>query len=336
MKKLKFAVIGTGFWSTLQIPAWFEVGNVELVALYNRTTEKARKAAEKYGNPKVYEDPEEMFQSEKLDFVDIIADIKVHEEYVLMAAKYKVPVICQKPMSFSYESCLKMYNACKKANIPFFIHENFRWQIPFRNLKKILDEDLIGQVTYAEISAENGGEATFKEQPYCGELPHFIFMDMGPHIFDISRFLFGEPKAVYADGIKVYDYIAGENLLHAQLRYDNMICALTVNEYIVRYAFVEGKKGMVQINLDGSMNIKSKKETGIRPYKKPPYPSWADHVMHYILPFEVLNIIDCNKSFYEALINGTKPETDASDNLKSMRIVFTSIESYLNRKEIQL
>ena len=36
-RKLRFAVMGTGFWSTLQIPAWFEVGGVELVALYNRT-----------------------------------------------------------------------------------------------------------------------------------------------------------------------------------------------------------------------------------------------------------------------------------------------------------
>ena len=115
MKKLKFAVIGTGFWSALQIPAWFEVGGVELVALYNRTKEKAIETAKKYENP------EEMFQNEELDFVDIIADMKVHEEYVLMAAKHKVPVICQKPMSFSYESCLKMFNVCKEANIPFFI-----------------------------------------------------------------------------------------------------------------------------------------------------------------------------------------------------------------------
>ncbi len=336
MKKLKFAVIGTGWWSTLQIPAWFEVGGVELVALYNRTTEKAKKTAEKYGNPKVYEDPEKMFQNEELDFVDIITEVPAHEKFVLMAAKYKVPVICQKPMSTSYESCLRMYDTCKEAGIPYFIHENFRWQTPYRNLKKLLDDDLIGEVTFVEISLENGGEAAFTEQPFLGQLPHFIFMDMGPHIFDTSRFLFGEPRVVYANALKTYDYIAGENLLHALLKYDDKIIALSVKEQITRYALVEGKKGMIQLNLDNSIDIKSPKETGKRTYKKPEFPSWADHVKDYISPFEVLNVIECNRSFYNALTKGTKPETDASDNLKSMKIVFAAIESCMNNKEVQL
>jgi hypothetical protein len=30
MQRLRFAVLGTGFWSHYQIPAWFEVGGVEL------------------------------------------------------------------------------------------------------------------------------------------------------------------------------------------------------------------------------------------------------------------------------------------------------------------
>ena len=46
MANLKFAVFGTGWWSHFQIPAWFEVGGVELVALYNRTVSKAEKMAE--------------------------------------------------------------------------------------------------------------------------------------------------------------------------------------------------------------------------------------------------------------------------------------------------
>ena len=39
----RFAVIGCGFWSQYQIAAWEEVGGVELVAVYNRSREKAEK-----------------------------------------------------------------------------------------------------------------------------------------------------------------------------------------------------------------------------------------------------------------------------------------------------
>ena len=336
MENLKFAVIGTGFWSTLQIPAWLDVGGVELSALYNRTVEKAEKAALKYGYPKVYNDPEEMLAKEKLDFVDIITEVPAHEKFVLMAAKYKIPVICQKPMSFSFDSCLKMYNECKRAKIPFFIHENYRWMKPFRNLKKILSEDLIGDVLFAEISLENGGELTFKNQPFLGSLPHFVFNDMGPHIFDLLRFLFGEPESIYASGLKAYDYIAGENIMHAVLKYKSMLCTANVKQFIDRFAYIEGKKGSILLNLDNSIDIKSEKETCKRKFNKLDFPVWAEHVRGYISPYEVHNIIDCNRSFYEALVNGIKPETDASDNIRSMNIVFKAIESYIKNEEMKL
>ena len=46
MKKLKFAVLGCGFWSKFQIGAWTEIEGVELVAVYNRTISKAETIAE--------------------------------------------------------------------------------------------------------------------------------------------------------------------------------------------------------------------------------------------------------------------------------------------------
>ena len=58
MGNLRFAVLGTGFWSHFQIPAWFEVGGVDLVACYNRTVSKAEAVARKFDIPRVYGDPE--------------------------------------------------------------------------------------------------------------------------------------------------------------------------------------------------------------------------------------------------------------------------------------
>lgn len=336
MKKLRFAVIGTGFWSTLQIPAWFETDGVELVALYNRTAEKAKKAAKNYGNPKVYENPEEMFKKEELDFVDIITEVPAHEKFVLMAAKYKVPVICQKPMSFSYNSCLKMINECKKAGIPFFIHENYRWMKHFRNLKKILLENLIGEIVFAELYMENFGESAFTAQPFLSELPHYIFMDMGPHIYDIARFLFGEPETIFTNALKVYDYIEGESVMSSQLKYDKMICTATVKQFITRYAHVEGKYGSIILNKDNTIDIQSEHETGRRIFEKLDFPFWAEHVKDYVSPYEVQMIVDCNKSFYEAFQSGKEPETTAENNLKSMNLVFKSIESFIKNKEIKI
>ena len=74
---LKFAVLGTGFWSHYQIPAWFEVGGVELVAVYNRTVAKAEHVAQKFGVPRVYADPEELLQNEQLDFPPMVNETRI-------------------------------------------------------------------------------------------------------------------------------------------------------------------------------------------------------------------------------------------------------------------
>lgn len=51
MEKLKFAVLGCGFWSKFQIGAWSEIEGAELVAVYNRTLSKAAKIAEYFKIP---------------------------------------------------------------------------------------------------------------------------------------------------------------------------------------------------------------------------------------------------------------------------------------------
>ena len=54
MRPLRFAVIGTGFWSNYQIPAWKELEGVEIVAVCDRIPTRAEEVAGKFGVRKVY------------------------------------------------------------------------------------------------------------------------------------------------------------------------------------------------------------------------------------------------------------------------------------------
>ena len=208
----RFAVIGCGFWSQYQIAAWEEVGGVELVAVYNRSREKAERIAERFGVPKVYDTAEELFENERLDFVDIITNVETHEKFTLMAARYGVPVICQKPMAPDLESAARMIKACKEAGVPLYIHENWRWQLPIRALKKKMDEGVIGKPFRARVIYSNSFPV-FENQPFLAELEQFILTDMGTHILDVVRFLFGEVKSLYCQTAKVHKNIKGKTLL---------------------------------------------------------------------------------------------------------------------------
>jgi hypothetical protein len=88
MKPLRFAILGTGFWSRYQLAAWRELKGVECVALYNRTRAKAEALNREFGISAIHDDPEELLEREQLDFVDIITDVGTHAPFTRLAASY--------------------------------------------------------------------------------------------------------------------------------------------------------------------------------------------------------------------------------------------------------
>ena len=132
MSELRFGVLGAGFWAPYQMAGWNEVGGVECVAICNRTLPKAEALAKRFGVPSVYSDPEELLDRERLDFLDIITEPASHGMLVNMAAERGIPVICQKPMAPALAEAEQMVRICREKEVPFYIHENWRWQNQIR------------------------------------------------------------------------------------------------------------------------------------------------------------------------------------------------------------
>jgi predicted dehydrogenase len=329
MSDLRFAVIGAGFWAHYQTTAWFEVGGVQLVAVCDLDRSKAEKLAAKFNVTKVYDDAEAMFQQEKLDFVEVITEVPVHAPLVLMAAKYKVPVICQKPMAADYETCQKMVQACRDAGIPFMIHENFRWQTPMRAVKKLLDEDRIGQPFRTRIQFVHGFPV-FDNQPFLKTLEHFALTDVGCHLLDLARFFFGEPQSLYCQHYRTRDDIAGEDVASVLLRMEDVICNCEISystkteieAFPETLIYIEGKKGTLDLGPNLWIRVTTDEGTFARRYAPPRYP-WANpdyDVAH-------ASLVPTNANFLNAVKTGQPAETAGEDNLKTMRLVYSSYES---------
>jgi predicted dehydrogenase len=340
MAALRYAVFGTGFWSHFQIAAWNEVSGVDLVALYNRTVSKAEKVAEKFGVPKVYGNPEELLRNEQLDFIDIITEIDAHADLVYLAAKYKVPVICQKPMAPDLETAERMVAACRDAGIPFFIHENFRWQSPIRAVKEALDTGEIGTPFRARIELISGFPV-FQNQPFLRTLKHFIITDMGSHQLDVARFLFGEASHLYCQTQQVHEDIAGEDvatiLLQMQTGTDVLVRMAYAENYMEHDSFpqttmfIEGSHGTIELAPGGWLRVTTEEGTFARRVVSPRYP-WADP--NYDLVHA--SIVPCNADILQDLRGRGTAETTADDNLKTVRLVFASYESAKNHQAVEL
>ena len=330
MKELRFAIIGTGFWARYQLAAWREVPGARCVALCNRTRAKAEALAREFGVPAVYEDAEQLLQSEKPDFLDIITDVDTHSRFVHLAAAYKTPVICQKPMAPSIAEAEKMIAACAADHVPLSVHENWRWQTPIRELKKVLDSSVIGPVFRARIDYCNSFPV-FDNQPFLKTLEQFILTDMGSHILDVARFLFGEAARLYCQTHRIHRDIMGEDAASVMLRMQSG-ATVTVNlSYASRvehdrfpetFIHVEGERGAVELAPDCWLCVTTERGTETRRCAPPAY-AWADS--KYALVHS--SIVACHADLLKALQTKAAPETSAADNLKTLKLVQAAYDS---------
>ena len=339
MEKLKFAVLGTGWWSTFQIPGWFEVGGVDLVALYNRTKSKAEKLAKLYDVPHVYDNVDELFKKEKLDFVDIIIGNDVHKEIVEIAAKYKVPIICQKPMAMDWDSCKYMVDICKESEIPFMIHENLRWQTPIREIKRLISEGEIGIPCRGHIFMIGYSPMEYIEQPFLKELDKLSLMDLGSHVLDTARFLFGEAQTIYCQHLRSRDDIKGEDIATVVMRMGKVICTVETsnatrtswNHFPDVLIFIEGTKGSIELAPDYWIKINTDEGTVSYRIDPPTYPWIRSDQPHWHA-----SIAACNADLLNYIKTGKPSETSGEDNLKTMNLIFKAYESAEKNQVIKL
>lgn len=328
MRVLHFAIIGAGFWSRFQLAAWRELPGARCVAVCDSKGEKAELLAREFGIKGVYDDAATLFSAESLDFVDIIAGVEAHQPLVELAAKHRIAAICQKPMAPTPEAARSMVQTCDEAENPFFIHENWRFQTPLRELKTVLENGEIGEVFRARLSF-NTSFPVFDNQPVLRELDEFILCDIGSHVLDSARFLFGEAQSLFCQTHRIND-IKGEDVASVQMKMGGatVLCEMSyasrtrAERFPQTFAFVEGTRGSVELSTDYWLHITTESGTHGRRIAPPRY-AWADPAYDVVHA----SIVPCNRDILGALRGEHAAETTGRDNLQTVELVFAAYQS---------
>jgi predicted dehydrogenase len=337
MQKMKFAVLGCGFWSQFQLGGWKELHRAECVALYNRTKSKADDLARRFDIPHTYDDAEEMMEKEELDFVDIITDVDTHPKFVELAAKYRKHVICQKPMAPSFAIAKKMMQVTREAGVRFFVHENYRWQPQIRRVKQIIDSGVIGK-PFRCNSLWNTAFPLFETQPFLATLKQFALTDQGSHQFDVLRYLFGEAETIFTQIQTINPKIKGEDVATSMLRMKNgTVCIqqISFSSPLEKEVFpqvlliVEGEKGSIRLDPGYNFAITSGDKTTYEKMTMQKY-SWQTERLEPEPP----GIVACNNDILQDLLDNRKAETGAEDNFETVRLVWAAYESANSGKNV--
>lgn len=331
MTALRFATFGAGFWAQFQLAAWRELPGNVCTALCNPTCSKAEALARKMEIPNVYEDPGELLAKEPLDFVDIISSVQSHDGLVKLAIERGVPVICQKPLTETFEQAETLVRLADRAGVPLFVHENFRWQEPVRAAKRVIEAGVLGRIFRARVDFISGFPV-FDNQPALKSLDPFILMDVGTHILDVARFLFGEAATVYCQTQRMHTDIAGEDVATVSLGMRSgatVLCQMAYagtplerESFPQPTLFVEGDEGSLELAPNCTLRLTTRSGTQITQHAPPRYP-WLDPAYAVVHA----SIVPCNANLLAALTGQGQAETTGKDNLETLRLVFAAVES---------
>lgn len=197
---LNVAVVGTGYIGLLHAAAVKASDKLNLVAVAERNEVAGKNAAESFGC-KWYADTEEMLQKENIDIVDICLPTFLHEEYALLAARYKKHILCEKPVALSVEAFDRMTAAAKESGVKMMVAQVCRFWDEYVDIKNRYDAGDFGKVKMA-YAARLAQHPTWTKWMRVPEMSGGGLYDLHTHDVDIMRYIFGPCESVYAVGYK--------------------------------------------------------------------------------------------------------------------------------------
>lgn len=321
---LQGALIGCGFFAANHLHAWRVVAGARIVALCDRDPDRLARTAAAFGIDRTYADAGAMLAAERLDFVDIATTVASHRPLVELAAAAGVHMICQKPFAASMADAQAMVAAAARAGRVLTVHENFRWQSAIRRTAALLHAGAIGTPFWGRVSFRSGFDV-YAAQPYLATDARFIVQDLGIHLLDVARFLFGDVATLSASTRRVNPRIRGEDVATMLLVHAGGVTSVLDCSYasrLPRESFpetlleIEGAEG--SLRLDAGYRLTHHASGTTRTLDAaPPLLPWTERPWHNIQE----SVLAIQQDFVRCLTTGAVPETSGADNLRTLALV---------------
>lgn len=338
MKQFKIAIVGCGGMANAWVKYVLGRSDSQIVALVDINIENARRMAAQYMlDCSVHTDLNEAVAKTAPNLVFDITVPDAHKTIVTTALELGCDVMGEKPMASSMKDAEYMLKVAQRTKKSYAIMQNRRYLKNIRELRMMLASEEIGNIGYIGadffLGPHFGGFRDLMDSP--------LLLDMAIHTFDQARFIAdADPISVYchefnppgswysgnASAICIFEFSNSSVFC-----YRGSWCAEGFNTSWEAEWRVIGSKGT--IIWDGKNSpvgevVENEDEVSFtRRMKTVHIPGvWKGNEGH----------TGCLDEMFNSLIGERKAETDCSDNIKSMAMVFGAIESAKTGKKVML
>lgn len=211
-KSVRLGIIGAGgVTQSKHLPAIWRLKTIwepiEVKAIVKRTERDGRRIAEMY-NCHWYADYKEMLEREELDGVIVASPDEMHYEHTIVSLERGLHVLVEKPIARSLVHSAEMCRLADERNLVLMTVANKRYSPPYRRAKQFVEKGPVNNPALYVAKFNLGYDYVW-------------ILEQGTiHIFDITRYLMGDVRKVFALGVDKYH----RNLLNYPV--DNLTIAL--------------------------------------------------------------------------------------------------------------
>lgn len=204
-----------------------------------------------FNNINFYQSLDKMFESEKIDFIDITTPPKYHKEIINWAIEKRLNIICEKPFTLSYQEAKEIYSRLKDYDIYFVPCHQYKFSPLWGEFKSFVDEldddtKVFLQFNVFRTGADPGLNTKIPPWRLNKEISGGgILSDTGFHYLYLSNWILGKPKKVTS---------VNHNLSHSKFDIED------TSEVILEY-----DKGIIQINLSWAYHARRNEAKLISP-----------------------------------------------------------------------
>jgi predicted dehydrogenase len=250
---IKLAVIGTNWITDQFIEAALMTKEYQLTAVYSRSIEQARSFACKYDSPALFDDLDQLADSDLVDVVYIASPNSLHGPQAIQMMQAGKHVIVEKPMAASYALAKQMFEVAEQNQVVLFEAFMSAHLPNFKKLKQLLPslgQLRKGMISYCQYSSRYpkflAGENpnTFNPQFANGSI-----MDIGFYCLSSAVELFGEPISLQAQAQLLTSGVDGSGSVI--LNYDGFEVVLQHSKTSDSYlpSEIQGEEGALQMEM---------------------------------------------------------------------------------------
>ncbi|GAA0626016.1 oxidoreductase [Halomonas beimenensis] len=344
---LNVGLIGFGLAGrTFHAPLIQAAPGLELTAVVSSDPAKVQAA---YPEVTVHAKAASLFTDRDIDLVVIATPNETHFPLAKAALGKGKHVVIDKPLAVSLAEARQLKALADGAERLLSVFHNRRWDGDFLTLKSLLDEERLGRVVEVESRFDRFRPVVpdrWREQHRPGS---GLWFDLGPHLLDQARALFGMPRAILLELASLRDGAEIDDDFLAVLEYDRLRVTLRagclVAEPTPRFR-VHGTQGsFVKYGLDPQ-------EAWLREGESP-QPAWGIDPSPGRLTLEegqgedaalvereVEGVPGDYRAYYDGiartLLRGTPPPVTTEEALEVMTLLEAGLDSYRQGRWVKL